>query len=301
MALFKRKQVGGSSVRVTERTPHSNVSTLSYYNSRSDKSSQLGRNPSDKQPLKRNKKSPVHHLPALMLLIVALLSVAFISTLNPETKVVIIEVEKNTTIRTEEAYRAVAENFIKGSIINRSKFTFDSSGLSEELKRQFPEVAAATITVPIMGRRPVVEIQTTRPAFILATQSSAVLVGNNGVALANTNELKDLSKMGLRSVNDETGLAIEVGKPALPQEQARFISVAVEQLEKQGYRIESLTIPQSPYDLHIRLQGQKYFIKFNILEDPKQQVGAFIALEKELDITPNNYIDVRVGERVFYK
>lgn len=304
MALFKRKKVDSNSGRAGERTPRSSVSTLSYYNSRSDKNTQLGRNPSDKQPPKRTKKSPVHHLPALLLLIAILLSVAFISTLNPVPKVVIANVDKNTTIRNEEVYRKAAETFIEGSVINRSKFTFDSTGLTEELKRQFPEVAAATVTVPIMGRRPVVEIQTTRPAFILATESSAVLVGNNGVALANTNELKDLPELGLRSVNDETGLAIEVGRPALPQEQARFISVTVEQLEKQGYRIESLTIPQSPYDLHIRLQGQKYFVKFNILEDPKQQVGAFIALDKELkrrDTTPSDYIDVRIGERVFYK
>jgi hypothetical protein len=252
----------------------------------------------------RSKKNLVHHIPALLLLMAVLVSVIFISTLNPVAKVVLVGDDKNTTIRSEDIYRQAAEKFISDSLINRSKFTFDSAGLITDLKSQFPEVAAATVTVPLMGRRPVVEIQTTRPAFILASETNAVLVGNNGVALANTRDLKDLSKLGLRSVNDETGLDIEIGKPALPQEQARFISVVVEQLEKQNYRIDSLTIPQSPYDLHVRLQGQKYYIKFNILEDPKQQAGAFIALQKQLQKdgkSPAEYIDVRVGERVFYK
>jgi hypothetical protein len=278
---------------------------LSYYSKRSDNSSQLGRRaPDDKPPVVRSKKNLVHHIPALLLLIAVLVSVFFISTLNPVAKVILIDDDKNTTIRSEDMYRQAAEKFISDSLINRSKFTFDSAGLVTDLKSQFPEVAAATVTVPLMGRRPVVEIQTTRPAFILASETNAVLVGNNGVALANTRDIKDLPKLGLRSVNDETGLDIEIGKPALPQEQARFISVVVEQLEKQDYRTESLTIPRSPYDLHVRLQGQNYYVKFNILEDPKQQTGAFIALQKQLQKegkSPAEYIDVRVGERVFYK
>lgn len=284
------------------RTPRSNVSTMSYYNSRSDKTSQLGRQQPSEKPAKRNKQSFVQHIPALFLLVAVVASLLFVSTLNPVAKVVIVE--NSTTIRSEDIYREKAEEFIGGSIINRSKFLFDSDGLGDSLKAEFPEIAAVTVTVPIMGRRPVVAVQTTKPAFILTSDSRAVLVGNNGIALANTNELKDVSKLGLRSVNDETGLGTEIGKPALPQEQSLFISTVVEQLEKQGQRIESLTIPLSPYDLHVRLEGQKYFVKFNILEDPKQQAGSFIALKKtKLDkenITPNQYVDVRVGERVFY-
>jgi hypothetical protein len=301
---IRRSKKGGETGRTERRTPRSNVSTLSYYNNRSDKNAQFGRRPDDKAPAKRTKKNFFHHVPALLLLIAVLASVVFISTLNPVAKVVLVDVEKNATIRSEDIYRAKAEEFIAGSLINRSKLMFDSAGLVAEFKDSFPEVAAATVTVPIMGRRPVVEIQTTRPAFILASETNAVLVGNNGVALANTRDLKDLSKLGLRSVNDETGLDIEIGKPALPQEQAQFISVVVEQLEKQKFRIDSLTIPQSPYDLHVRLQGQKYFIKFNILEDPKQQAGAFVALQKQLSKdgkAPSQYVDVRVGERIFYK
>ena len=303
MGVLRRKKVDNSG-RSVRRTPRSNVSTMSYYNNRSEKTSQLGRRPDEKPAVTRKKNSFFHHIPALVLLVVVLVSVVFISTLNPVAKVVMIDDDKNTTIRSEEAYRLKVEEFISGSVINRSKFTFDSAGLVADLKTSFPEVAAATVTLPLMGRRPVIEIQTTRPAFILASESSAVLVGNNGIALANTNELKGVSKLGLRSVNDETGLDIQIGKPALPQEQSQFISIVVEQLEKQNYRIDSLTIPQSPYDLHVRLQGQRYFIKFNILEDPKQQAGAFVALQKQLQKdgkTPSEYIDVRVGERVFFK
>lgn len=299
MKLFRRK----APTNIPQpRTPRSSVSTMSYYNSRSRKSNQLGRKISPEKPTTRNKQSFVQHIPALFLLVAAVASLVFASTLNPLAKVAIVE--ESTTIRSEDAYRQQAEKFISQSPINRSKFLFDSEGLEESLKGEFPEIAAVTVTVPIMGRRPVVAIQTTKPAFILTSNSAAVLVGNNGIALANTNELVDLSKLSLRSVNDETGLDIEIGKPALPQEQALFISTIVEQLEKQQFRIESLTIPQSPYDLHVQFEGEKYYVKFNILEDPKQQAGAFVALKRtKLDkenITPRQYIDVRVGERVFY-
>lgn len=212
--------------------------------------------------------------------------------------------DKNTTLRDPVVYQEAATQYANSSIVNHSKLLFDSQGLTNELKEQFPEIAAATVTVPIITRRPIVRIQTTKPGFILVSGQEAYLIGANGIALLNMRDAQNVADLGLRSVNDESGIDIQPGKAALPQEQALFISAVIEQLEKQGLQIESLTIPTSPYDLHIRIKDTPYFVKFNILEDPKQQAGSLIALKKKLDadkVTPKEYIDVRVGERVFYK
>ncbi len=290
------------------QVPKANRSVYSYHQNRSSRTDNIGRKvETDEKLEKRNKHRTVQHIPTLLMVLVLIVCLVYISTLNTTPRIEIIDGQqavKGTNIRDEEVYRAAAEKYLNGSIVNRSKFLVDSDGLSRELKKQFPEIAAATVTIPIMGRRPVVELQATRPAFILKSGNSSMLIGNNGVALVDTANAVNLEGMKLLTVTDESGVQLEEGKAALPQEQAQFVSIVVEQLQKQGYQIESLTIPKSPYDLNVKITGKGYYVKFNILEDPLQQAGSYIALSKKLEsekISPKEYIDVRVGERIYYR
>ena len=309
MGIFNKKQSNTRKRPSDEtRVPSANRSVYAYHQKRSTRENSLGRKvETSEQVEKRNKQRAIQHIPTLVLVIAVVVSLGYISTLDLNPRIVLIdgqEVSKAVNLRDQSVYQAAAQDYIKGSIVNRSKFLIDSDGLSREMKKQFPEIAAATVTLPIMGRRPVIELQATRPAFILTSGSTSMLIGTNGVALVNIKDAADVSALNLHAVSDESGVQLEAGKAALPQEQAQFISIIIEQLEKQGFQIESLTIPKSPYDLNVRIKGKGYYGKFNILEDPLQQAGSFIALSKKLEndkINPSEYIDVRVGERVFYR
>ena len=236
------------------------------------------------------------------MLFFGLIFVGYISILSPEVK--IVNKGNSLKLRENSVYQAEATSFIKASAVNRSKLMFDSQGLSNHLRQKFPELASVVIDLPIIGNQPTVSLQVARPSFILSSANEAYLISENGVALLNIRDVDNLSSFSLRTVNDASGVAVETGKAVLPREQALFIATVVEQLEGQNRQISSMTIPASPYDLHIRLKDTRYFIKFNIMEDPKQQTGSFIALQERLkskNIMPNEYIDVRAGERVFYK
>ncbi len=290
------------------RMPNEKNSVYTYYQRRSIRNDALGRDASeDVKSEKRRQPRAVQHIPSLMLLIVALISMIFVSTVDPNAKINHLDKSTNSSalsLRDDAVYQAAAQHFIENSIVNRSKFLIDSAGLRSELQRQFPELAAVTVTLPIMGRRPVIGIQTTKPAFILVSGAQSVLVGNNGVALVEARDVKRLDSLNIKTVQDESGLEIETGKAALPKEQALFIATVIEQLEKQNIAVDTLTIPQSPYDLHVRIKDKAYVVKFNVLEDPLQQSGAFVAIKQKLEAEqgdPQEYIDVRVGERVFYK
>lgn len=302
MGLFKKKT---PIVAPRQRIPQSKNSVYSYHSKRSERTDQLSRNPED-QDFKKNKRKQrrvVQHTPALFVVFAVFIGVLFLTTINNKVSVKLKD-DKNTTLRNKTIYQESAKKFIGKSVVNRSKLLFDSDGLAAQLKREFPEITAVSISLPILGRTPTVNVQTSKPGFIFVSGQEAYLVGTNGIALLNVRDGQNISELGLRTVNDESGVKIEIGKAALPKEQALFISTVVEQLEKQNIKIESLTIPTSPYDLHVKIAGTPYFIKFNILEDPKQQSGSFIALKKKLDsdeIIPKEYIDVRVGERVYYK
>lgn len=303
MKLFNNKKLVPN--RQPKLTPASNKSLYSYHHKRAERSNQLNRDPEavEKGHEVRNKKKLVQHIPLLFLVITIIIGVLYLSTVDVNVKV-ISKGDKSTALRDLNIYQESAQKLVSKSILNRSKLLFDSQALISEFKQQFPEISAVTVTVPIMGRRPILYIQTTKPSFILTSNNNSYLVGSNGKVLLSTQDVNNLDTYNLRTVHDESGINVQPGKSALPQQQAIFISMVIEQLEKQGFKIEYLTIPTSPYDLYVRLVGTPYVVKLNILEDPKQQVGSFIALKNKLDsekIVPKEYIDVRVGERVFYK
>ncbi len=305
MSIFGQKS---SRQRQRNRqTPDAQSAVYSYYQRRSARNDAVGRDPEAIESQKRKKPRAIQHIPSLILLVAILVSMFYVSTIDPRVKVNQIDQPSSSAVlnlRNDGIYQAAAQHFIEKSLVNRSKFLIDSDGLRADLQRQFPELAAVTVTLPIMGRRPVISIQTTKPAFILASGTQSVLVGNNGVALVDVRDVDHKERLNLKTVQDESGLAIEPGKAALPKEQALFIASVVEQLESQHIPIERLTIPRSPYDLHVRIKDRPYFVKFNVLEDPLQQSGAFVALQQKLEAEqgePKEYIDVRVGERVFYR
>ena len=229
MGLFTRKK---TTQPVRARTPRSNKSVYSYYSKRSERSDQLSRRPDEIAEKKqvREKRKVVHHIPALLLVILIIASIVYLSTVDARVRLITKD-DKNTTLRDPAVYQQAATQFINDSAVNHSKVLFDSRGLSDYLKQQFPEIAAVTVTLPVMGRRPVVSIQTTQPGFILVSGQDAYLVGANVIALLNVYDGQKLSSLGQRTVIDGSGVAIEPGKAALPQEQDLFISTVVEPVE----------------------------------------------------------------------
>lgn len=302
MALFKRSNQIRKSASITK----TNANNFTYSSKRNEVSKKTSRQSIEELNKQRAKTKPkfVVHIGALIIVFAIFGSLIYFLTLNMNVKVKIVDNGENLTLRDQSIYKQVATDFASQSILNRSKLMFDSQGLTAKIKQEFPEVAGVDVGLPLLSRQIVLNLQLTKPVFILDSKQNSYLIGSNGVALLKTTDVSDLSKLNLLTVTDQSTLAIELGKPAIPKEQALFISTVLEQFEKQNMPIESIIIPTNLYDLHLKIQGLNYFLKLNILEDPKQQVGSFVALKNHLDAkgqAPAEYVDLRVGERVFYK
>lgn len=302
MNIFKKQ----NQTRKPSVMPKSNTSKYNYSSKRVEVGSQAGRQSfgRDSKKYPNSKPNILLHLPALIILVLILCGIFYSSTLNSSAKIKVLSENKNITLRDQSVYQQKVDEFIRQSVLNRSKLLFDSQGLTAKLKQEFPEIAGVGVNLPLLTRQVEVKLQLTKPSFILDSKQNLFLIGNNGVALLKASDIKDLASLNLLTVTDQSTLEIELGKPAIPKEQVQFMNIVVEQLQKQGFELESLTIPTNLYDLHIKLKGLPYYLKLNILEDPKQQVGSFIATKQHLDKKgqgASEYIDLRVGERVFYK
>jgi hypothetical protein len=90
----------------------------------------------------------------------------------------------------------------------------------------------------------------------------------------------------------------------LSPDEVQFITGVLAQLQAKQLAITAVTLPPIAHELHVRIQGQPYYVKFNIQSDARIAAGTFLATKSYLEqgrITPAEYVDVRVEERAYYK
>jgi hypothetical protein len=199
-------------------------------------------------------------------------------------------------------YKKAAEAFMANKMQNRTKPTFNSKAFNDALVKQFPEIAGATVSLPLFGSAAKVSIEPSSAALLfVASNNKSYVVDTNGRVLAsNTAD----APMGLPVVSDQSGVNPEFGKQVLPAGDVESMLLIFGQLKEKNLRVESMLLPNAAQRLEVRIQGRPYAVRFNLHDAVLQQVGAYIAVQHKLDregVTPVEYIDVRVADRVYYK
>jgi hypothetical protein len=235
-----------------------------------------------------------------------IICLGYLLTLTTDPKVVSFTTPRSSEglLRPTAQYQAAAQQIMRDSILNRTKITIDVDGLEAALRQRFPELSTVAVTLPIIGRRPVVQLQATTPALILtAKDGTSFMIGASGRAIMPASAYKP-DGPALPIVRDESGLPIKVGSSALTSSDVNFITTILGQLKAKGITAESLTMPAVAAELRLKPAGGPYYVKFDLNGSARQQVGTFLALKQKLDtdhITPTEYIDVRVNEKAYYK
>lgn len=276
------------------------------------------RSPKDEKEVKQSRKMLVTRRPSpprfswrhLPLLFVAMSSLAFVlSILSLSTNPKIVIPKNSTTtsktiLRDTETYYRAAQSLLQKNLLNRSKITINTESIDLELQQQFPELARVSVTLPLMGRRPIIEVFGVEPKIILTNKSGAFIVDKNGKANAKVADFPSVKSLGLIAIEDQTDTNIEAGKGALDSQSVAFITTFVQQLSRNNIRLSNVVMPASATELRMYLADQKYYIKASLLTDPQIAVGQFLATQKKLvaeKSLPSEYIDVRVEEKVFVK
>lgn len=239
---------------------------------------------------------------ALLLVILAINSLV----LSREPKVMsMADSQQQVFLRSPDIYQQAARASLARSLANTNKLTIDTTGIAQDLLRQFPELEHVSVVLPIIGRQPVVYIQPAHPAVLLKAGDGGIfMLDTTGRALINTREVPKVEKLGLPLVEDQSGLPVRLGRTALPSSNTLFITEVVGQLKAKKVDITGLTLPQGTSQLDARIAGLPYIVKFNLRGDARAEAGAYLATKQYLERdhkTPGSYIDVRVDNRVYYK
>lgn len=197
-------------------------------------------------------------------------------------------------------YAAAAKELIAENPGNRTKLTINTKNIEQALIERFPELEAAVLRLPILGRKPSLIVDISSPVVLLAAFNKVYAVNSNGMITADAAALPSEAKSGLPVVHDRSGLEVSVGSQAVTTETISFIRSIKAQLDAKQLKVVELALPAAWGQLDIRLDGVKYYIKTDTSGDARVQMGSYLAVIEQ-GIRPAEYIDVRVEGKVFYK
>ncbi|MDL2363385.1 MAG: hypothetical protein QFB86_03315 [Patescibacteria group bacterium] len=237
----------------------------------------------------------------MIALVASTLNIISLST-NPR---VVPLTEDASLLRPLPEYQTYAEELLNGSLSNRSKITINTSAITADFKRHFPELGSASVTVPLIAHRPLVYVAAARPALVMSASTGSFVISDTGRVMSASTQINSSLKNSLPSVTDQSGLALSLNVQALPSTTVNFIEIVAEQLAAKNYTVSNMTLPQSADELSVQLAGQAYAVKYNIQANtPKEQSGTFFATVAQLQkqhTVPSKYVDVRVDGRAYYQ
>lgn len=219
--------------------------------------------------------------------------------LKPSPKIVVLG-QPNTIFQSAETYQSGIADIWRSSLSNQSKLTLNSAKLTQDIKQKFPEIAEVKIELPLLGQRASVVLVPAQPTMQLLGSQGSFYLNAQGKALAESGTVRNQELKPQPTVQDATDTDISVGTAVLPEAQVRFLTGLYATLRAAKLPIESMILPSTAANqVDVRLEGKGYYLKFNLLTDPKQAVGSYLASKEKT--AAKEYIDLRVPEKVFYK
>ncbi len=248
----------------------------------------------------RNIQKHARSLPTYIALILIILSLFYASMLSGDVRVV---TGTQTGLYAKESYEQRASELLGRSISNRTKVSLDIKAYKNTLLQNIPEFQDVNVSVPIIGKSVTVGVTFVDPAFLYEQSGDVYVLGANGKILGRANDVVSPDAIAsLRTIKDLTPISVKLGQTVLLASDVAFMQTVFSELERADMKAQTAVLPQGAGELHIELQDKTYKVKFSLLGDARQQVGALIATVQSLgDAVPQEYVDVRLSERVFVK
>lgn len=243
----------------------------------------------------------INGAPFWLLLAVFVICLGKVLTLGTDPKIIVVG--KNSTaanyLQPTSVYEAAGQKILSSSITNRNKLTVNLDGTSSALEQQFPELATVSLSVPLVGSRPLVYVQVAQPSLIVTTPYGNYALNASGLVLSKLQSVPS----NIPVVVDQSGTRPVLGKQFLPGSTVAYVQAVVFQFANAHLSINTFILPSNaPYELEVRLNAQKYLIRMNLEADARVQSGAAIATLQQLGSNvPIQYLDVRTPGRAYYK
>lgn len=307
--MFKKKSESPRPRQRLMQPVPQNTAVFSYHARRAVAADSRGRNSQEHAEIPRRRRPlPVWLRPKNIMLATAALSLfVLLMGLGSTPKIVVTgDQSAHMFAQDTDKYQQTAEKLLRASPLNANKLTVDTAGISQKMAADFPELRAVSVSLPVFGRQPIVYVQVATPQLILHASAGDYILDSAGRALATVGPHTKLptGQQALPVISDQSGLHVTTGSIALPGKSVLFIAEIVGQLHAKETTVEAWTLPARASELHAKIAGEPYYVKFNLQGKAREQSGTFIAVREYLEgqqAKPSEYIDARVPGRAYYK
>ena len=238
-------------------------------------------------------------------LTVLLITIALFALLTISPNGASVTIQNGPAYRTAQEYDAIISDALHGDVRNLFKPTLQGDAVSTELMKQIPEATSINIYAPLLGRRAEVIITTSAPfAVLLQSNDPSYIINNRGKVVINTQK-STIDTSTLSTVTNTSGITYkEIDQIFKPDEMLSMQELQFQYAQGKDGVAVAYILPQLPREIHT--QEGAYIAKFSIDSGVSmtQQFGALRAVQGQLAVqgkSPLEYIDVRLGDKVFIK
>lgn len=271
---------------------------FSYYKSGSSKA------PTDRPKKQRSVDvGKLRLLPSVAALAIIVGSLLFSTTLSSKPEVSLVKGQE-FYYHDADYYADAAQQVLSENLAYKTKFTINTDEAESKLVEKFPEVRAAVLRLPVLGRKPTLVLDIRPPSALLSTNSRTFILDDNGRAISDIKGIDNKFIKDLPVIVDQSGIEVNLGDPVVTTDTIYFIKNLKLQLDAKGLKVNQYVLPASASQVDIYIDGLSYFVKTDAAGDPRMQIGSFLSVKQDLEgrgETPSEYIDVRVEEKAFYK
>lgn len=203
-------------------------------------------------------------------------------------------------LKEAASYQTAIQSELKKSVLNRSKLTFNATTTTEQLTKQFPEIKDLRVSLPLIGQKPIIYVVPAQPRAILDTENGSYVLDERGKAITDATDRAPADTIRIR---DDSGIQVKIGDQALPLQNIQFLEEVIHQFNAKNIVVTEASLPAGSQSVLLRIEGKPYQIKLSFQGDPLLQAGAFIAAYDRFSQTntnPAQYVDVRVGDKVYF-
>lgn len=236
--------------------------------------------------------------------LIALLLIGFTMFISANASIK-IEGEKN--YNSADYYSKTVNEVIESDVSNRFKPTVKTEDIQEALEGRIPESSAVKVHTNAIGRGVYVTITTIDPFAVLVQQDApSYVIDAKGKAVVDIN-ITNIDTARLSTVINETGLQYNLGDQLFkPEEMQAMVDLHYQYTKGDITKQITYVLPDTPREVNVKDAG--YIVKYGLDDsagaDITQQYGAMVAIKNQLSkqgSAPKEYIDARLGDKVFVK
>lgn len=189
----------------------------------------------------------------------------------------------------------------------KQQYLLDKTGLLLDVSKKHPEIRQVTLS----ARQPFstkvqAKLSFRKPIFLWNGVGETYFIDKEGV-LFTKNMYKNLSEKNLPVIEDQGGVAPDPGQTVLTDTIVTDIAKLYQLMPEvypQSVKVSQIILPPAAREIRAKLDGVPYYVKFSTERPIEDQIGELKQVVSHLNsnkVTPGEYIDVRVVNKVFYK